>query len=600
MAVRVFVSYSSQDRAEALTVRRILEGAGCEVWLDVFDIRPAGRLENELTEALERADLVCVLLSPTSVVSPWVRRELATALAGKERGQRLLPVILRACELPPELDDLVGIDAQDGVGAEHVRLRLRRAVLGETAVPDPRLDEAYRRMLAGRAQVLAVAESMPKVMDELTGVWRTPIRQLRISVNPRAIPEESMLELRFSLEHDNLFTAPACFFFARLREGRTWPPEARFEEPPPGDFRFGQARLDAKMRWIDRVVSPGQSLYAPRFRHDPASFWLELDGSDWRPGGLELRRTYEFPPLAELVANRAAFSLTLHDVADGTARTVDPEKTDLDVTVTVSVPGEVPHRPVMLRLFKTGHGPLERQLLGSGYLTRFDSPIQREVVLAGLPPTSDGPGEETRVERERRLRDGEIHDDADRRDAASVSLLDAKILRGRGQAEASDRELTKAIERIRPFVLEHPEPDRDDGALLCQALQGKLESALATLRSDPRAAAQVSYWGDRLVDVRRHLARCDPEDLDNRDSLAYLLFLQAEEHVTAGRAEPAARVLVECVGQLRQVYRARAGAETGRRSAQALRDAAGLAESAGLSGLPVADWITEAARLEAG
>lgn len=188
-------------------------------------------------------------------------------------------------------------------------------------------------------------------MDELTGVWRTPIRQLQISVNPRAIPEESMLELRFSLEHDNLFTAPACFFFARLREGRTWPPEARFEEPSPGDFRFGQARPDAKMRWIDRVVSPGQSLYAPRFRHDPASFRLELDGSDWRPGELEPRRTYEFPPLAELVANRASFSLTLHDVAAGTARTVDPEKTDLDVTVTVSVPGEIPHRPVTLRLF---------------------------------------------------------------------------------------------------------------------------------------------------------------------------------------------------------------------------------------------------------
>lgn len=100
--------------------------------------------------------------------------------------------------------------------------------------------------------------------------------------------------------------------------------------------------------------------------------------------------------------------------------------------------------------------------------------------------------------------------------------------------------------------------------------------------------------------MRRHLARCDPEDLDNRDSLAYLLFLQAEEHVTAGRAGSAARVLVECVGQLRQVFRARADAETGRRSAQALRGAAGLAASAGLSGLPVADWITEAARLEAG
>lgn len=598
MSLRVFVSYSSLDRAEALAVRRILEGAGCEVWLDVFDIRPAGRLESELTEALERADLVCVLLSPTSVVSPWVREELAAALAGTARGQRLLPVILRPCELPPELDGLVGIDAQDGPEADHVRLRLLRAVLGEAAAPDPLLDEAYRRALAGRAEVLAAVEPIPKVMDDLAGVWRTPIRQLQISVNPRAVPEGSLLELRFSLEHDDLFTAPACFFFARAREGRTWPPEIRFEEPPPGHFRFGQARLDAKMRWIDRVVSLDQSLHAPRFRDDPASFRLDLDGSDWRPDGLQLRRAYEFPALAKLVADRAYFSLTLHDVAARTARTVDPEKTDLGLTVTASLPGEVPHRPVRLRLFKTGHGPLERRLLGTEYLTRFDGPIQREVVLARLPAARGRAGEETRGERESRLRRGEIHDDVDRRDAASVSLLDAGILRNRGRAEAADRELTTAIERIWPFVMENPAPDRDDGALLCRALQGRLDSALAALRTDPRAAAQVSHWGDLLVDVRRHLARCDPEDLDNRDTLAYLLFLQAEEHAAAGRAEPAARVLAESVDRLREVYRARAGAETGRRLARTLREAAAFAGSARLPGLPLADWATEAARLE--
>jgi hypothetical protein len=122
----VFVSYSSKDRLDALKVREILEERGCRVWLDVFDIVGTNALRPQLTEALRGAGVLCLLLSPTAVQSAWVREELRLA---RDNGVRVLPVILRPCDIPDELDGLAGVSALDGIDSEHVRLQLVRAVL---------------------------------------------------------------------------------------------------------------------------------------------------------------------------------------------------------------------------------------------------------------------------------------------------------------------------------------------------------------------------------------------------------------------------------------------------------------------------------------
>src|SRR5436190_678636 len=78
------------------------------------------------------ADVLCLLLSPTSVASPWVEREIELARAEDARGLRILPVILRPCAIPPELAGLVALDATDGLDVEHVRLRLVAGVVGKS------------------------------------------------------------------------------------------------------------------------------------------------------------------------------------------------------------------------------------------------------------------------------------------------------------------------------------------------------------------------------------------------------------------------------------------------------------------------------------
>jgi hypothetical protein len=68
--MKVFISYSSVDRADALAVRRELAGRGCAVWMDVFDIRVSSDLKHELGAGIAGADILCLLLSPASVASP--------------------------------------------------------------------------------------------------------------------------------------------------------------------------------------------------------------------------------------------------------------------------------------------------------------------------------------------------------------------------------------------------------------------------------------------------------------------------------------------------------------------------------------------------
>jgi hypothetical protein len=78
-SLRVFISYSSRDRGDALWLKELVEAAGHRVWLDVFDLRPAARLAAGLESGVRDADVLCVLLSPAAMASRWVAEEIAHA-----------------------------------------------------------------------------------------------------------------------------------------------------------------------------------------------------------------------------------------------------------------------------------------------------------------------------------------------------------------------------------------------------------------------------------------------------------------------------------------------------------------------------------------
>lgn len=122
--MRIFISYSSRDRPAALQLLKLVEDAGHDAWMDLFDIQPAQRLGQELEAGVRRADVFCILLSPAAVASKWVMQEIDHARQIESGGVRILPLILKPCVIPEGLADHVRIDATRGVDEPSVSQRI--------------------------------------------------------------------------------------------------------------------------------------------------------------------------------------------------------------------------------------------------------------------------------------------------------------------------------------------------------------------------------------------------------------------------------------------------------------------------------------------
>ena len=82
-----------------------LREAGNKLWVDVDAVAPGDSFPKEIGEAIARADLFVVFLSPRSVTRPWVLDEISYA---RRRELRIVPVEVEPVKLPPELEVQIG------------------------------------------------------------------------------------------------------------------------------------------------------------------------------------------------------------------------------------------------------------------------------------------------------------------------------------------------------------------------------------------------------------------------------------------------------------------------------------------------------------
>jgi hypothetical protein len=98
-----FISYSRKDSAWVAKLRDGLEAAGKDVWMDRHDIPKGEDWAQQIERGIQLADNFVFVLSPDSLESPEVGKEVAHALRSKKR---LLPVLARDVDrgaAPPEV-----------------------------------------------------------------------------------------------------------------------------------------------------------------------------------------------------------------------------------------------------------------------------------------------------------------------------------------------------------------------------------------------------------------------------------------------------------------------------------------------------------------
>ncbi|MEK6304456.1 MAG: TIR domain-containing protein [Acidobacteriota bacterium] len=169
---RVFISHASKDDAFVTELRLALEGQGITVWVDSRNLRGGAKLAPEIDEAIEHARQVIVVLSPNTVNSPWVRKEITKAVEvenqRKDEGFRVIPLLLPGIE-PSAL--ALWFD-EEPVG---VRVEIKTGGLSE-AMP---------------AILAALGEQLPADFQPIKKTVQQPVEELILKLTDMKIHEES-------------------------------------------------------------------------------------------------------------------------------------------------------------------------------------------------------------------------------------------------------------------------------------------------------------------------------------------------------------------------------------------------------------------------
>jgi tetratricopeptide (TPR) repeat protein len=140
----VFISHASADDAFVADLRQRLEALRIPVWVDSRNLRGGSKLAPEIEAAISAASHFLAVLSPHTINSPWVRREINKALeverARQGDGYRVVPLLLPGIT-PKALENWfpeepVAVSVEVGPGDLSVALPALLAALGRRLPTD--------------------------------------------------------------------------------------------------------------------------------------------------------------------------------------------------------------------------------------------------------------------------------------------------------------------------------------------------------------------------------------------------------------------------------------------------------------------------------
>ena len=95
--MQVFISHAAEDEGIAEKIANVLEKENFKVWYD-RQILPGQNWAEEIAKALRRSRAMIVLLTPASLGSERVRREIQYALGDETYSHRVIPVTVGPLE----------------------------------------------------------------------------------------------------------------------------------------------------------------------------------------------------------------------------------------------------------------------------------------------------------------------------------------------------------------------------------------------------------------------------------------------------------------------------------------------------------------------
>jgi hypothetical protein len=108
---KVFISYSRHDTDFVNRLVADLEGRRFSVWIDRSAIQGGDSWRKSIVDAINACDIFLIVISPNSVSSRNVTKEISMA---DERGKRLVPVVIQPTQIPADIEyQLTGVQYLD-------------------------------------------------------------------------------------------------------------------------------------------------------------------------------------------------------------------------------------------------------------------------------------------------------------------------------------------------------------------------------------------------------------------------------------------------------------------------------------------------------
>ncbi|MBF0583246.1 MAG: TIR domain-containing protein [Magnetococcales bacterium] len=166
----LFLSHSSKDKEAVGQWATRLRDAGLRVWLDDREMEGGQSIPREIEKGLEHSERLMVFLSPDSIASPWVKREV-DAMYCREHSVEdpIIPVLLKECKVRLLLKSTKHIDLRkpDAMGRLLAAVQSSGPVSSSApAVAATKVDLSHLPNTGGK---LFGRDAMLETLD---GVWQ--------------------------------------------------------------------------------------------------------------------------------------------------------------------------------------------------------------------------------------------------------------------------------------------------------------------------------------------------------------------------------------------------------------------------------------------
>ena len=142
----LFISYSHNDKNFVTRLARDLKDAGANVYIDRGQIKIGESLIERLREIIDKVEYLAVVLSPSSVSSEWVKKEVDIAMNQEIEGKKVkvLPLVYQPCDLPWFLKGKLYADFSSGEKyIQSLNMVLERLNLPQIGASDPTTECQY-------------------------------------------------------------------------------------------------------------------------------------------------------------------------------------------------------------------------------------------------------------------------------------------------------------------------------------------------------------------------------------------------------------------------------------------------------------------------